>query len=507
MMVVAALVCAWCLVGGASNADAGDIPAEVAPVEEQKLSILIAPYIPIYLQLDSIVDPFPDDFDPSVVEYAIRKHFREQPYFHTPLSAEQILTELNDNLQPFGRALNNMKILTNDGAQYLSSLNLKQAKRKLEASLEGSLEVFAEHLDRTHLANVYKLLAFTWLDISDQATDVGKREEALEHAVSNFTELVRLDPGDVIGSATQPAQRVDAYNEARANFFAAPQETRRVMDSQVMELAETFGGDFALSARMVQSAAGALILELEIYRMPEDDDDSIPVLVLKESVELPLNNEEAIERTDALLSRFSSFVVPKPAPEVEPYSDVGTGYLDANFAYYQFLEGPTSQTFENFGFTLTGTWVATDLLGVMARFTMLFSQDDSEGDLLSSFTTFRTIAGISITKRIPYARFFGTFGLEVTKPTLFSSTNNIDCKVYGSDDPLCPEDAVSSYDLPVLVGLNVGVGINICTESDTGTAFCGHVGSTLSYYFLPTDEDIVINLPIGFEVGIGLALF
>jgi len=461
------------------------VDAGIPPVDRHKV-VIMPSSLPLYLSLGS--PPIEGMLDRDALHSAIERHFVDQPYFElVPFdAAETLLLESNERR----RSLQDAREYLGLGETFFFNYDLDNAINMLKRAEQGFRDSFGALIAREDTARAYQYLAFALLEKSARDPDGLSRADA-QTALRN---LVRHAPDIVLDPERQPEDRVATYTEARRSFLTIAelrQHTREDADS----LASALHVDFVLFPRIVQNETGELTFELDIYDHSQDRME-YPTVSLPQTADRDLT-ERAVDRIDAMLSRFTSCIEPKPLPIPEQEGEAGRVYLDTGFAYYVFLESPTTSPFDNIGAMFAVTYMFTDNLSVAGRFGLAFSGGDKESDLRSTFNTFRGNISLGVSADFEWIRPYFYSGIEVAQPTAFIVTNNQTCKIFDVDDEFCPPGAVHSFDIDALTGLSAAAGFAIGIDPVFVTT-----EASFAFYVLPTDIGKDLNFPIGFDLGL-----
>lgn len=491
---LAALVSLVVLALGPGRAVAQALPEDYAAKPYEQHRVAVIPRVPFYLDPEA---PAVEGLDFQRVSRALEDHFREQPYFlltppleiYTALQASEVRARL---------------IIASDrqkqGLQHFYNLDYVQAIETLEDALglyhntlgEGSdnAHILGELLAPTELAAVHQHLAFSHLELEVLSGEGEVASPRMLAITNHLIDLVRLAPELQLDPARNPPARIQLYTQARRELLA----NRQLRDQNVEEarlLSRLLDVDFLVFGRVVQGAEGELVLEVQIYERASD------AFRYEKSQLLGTDSNSAAERADALLSRFTSCVSPRPTPPELVEGDAGHVYFDVGTSYYQFLDSPTDSPFDNIGASFSGTYMVTDYFGVVARMTLIFSGNNRQGDLLTTFTTFRGIIGAQGSYSWKYFRPFLQGGLELAKATPFTASTDVRCKAFGINDEAGECGSFNTFDIALLVGFNVALGFNVGYDPLYLT-----LQTSFAFYFFPFEEGKEINFPTGLTAAL-----
>jgi len=478
----------WCVViasslVAASTAVAQGLPVGSVPPPETRHRVLVLPSeIPVYLDLDAPAHPV----EPDVVSRAVHDHLERHPYFE--LLSIDAAREILRSDQDVVEALQAAKQRLGYGQQQFFGFNFDAAIEELEMARGAFDRGFATVLARDRLADTLQYLAFSLLDRNAGTNDLLAARRAMQ-------QMVRIAPYIVIDPQRQPAERVRMYLEARESVFSERALRSPAVD-ELDAIATLLDLDYIIDARLVQIGESRYRLEVDVY------DHNLGTMLDTDDVVVPADSARAAELADARLGRFTYCVLPKPVPEVLKPTEAGRIYIDFGFAYFVFLESPTSSAFDNLGAAFTLTWMLTDYFSTAARFSLAFSGEDRAQDLQTTFNTFRASLLVGLSAPFEWVRPFLYAGIELAKPTSFETTTNPKCKVEAWRNDAtgdCSPGDISTHEVDLLVGLQASAGatINVGIAPIFLTA-----AANFAFYVIPVEGGKAVNFPIGFDLGL-----
>ncbi|MBT9557528.1 MAG: hypothetical protein IV100_15920 [Myxococcales bacterium] len=212
-----------------------------------------------------------------------------------------------------------------------------------------------------------------------------------------------------------------------------------------------------------------------------------------------------IEAVDRFLSRYLTCLAPvtiekvgvTPPPDPEPWL-----FIDAGFAYSIFAQETTREPFHNLGLAISAEFQFLSGLGAFVEVDMFTSTLDPQRDLVSSFTSIRTLTGLSYAFRGAWWRFNVHFGFDVQFLGSYRTTTDPWCKLGGFSDSRCAEAETTDLASDVTGGFHGAFGVQFFVNPNV---YLG-LRTGMSAYIVPLDEAIEVNFPFTVQASLGYAL-
>jgi tetratricopeptide (TPR) repeat protein len=370
------------------------------------------------------------------------------------------------------------------GIKSLSRFDLKDAERHLLRAASLYEEVQAQLLLPVELARVYEYLGLVYVE-------QGQRQE---DAISAFIQMLRLDGRTVLGHPYYPAGTAALSREARRRLLISrgggADDTDR---EEIVRTARLVDANIVIWGYTVQEG-DKKTLHLQMYRQ-DGEGTGFPA---PEVIELDADVQVSQERADRLASRFAACVEPLPTPlPPPPDRERGRFYLEPAFAYTLYLE-PIDTLFNNFGFTLTGSYMLLENFGLVGRVSLLDGGNDSAESLIQSPLSARMFFGAGFAIRpTSWLRLFANFAAEGSFISQIQTTDSFFCKVdRGSSQ--CLESEISTQPSTWYLGLNAHMGARFRLYKDLFAVGSGG----FSFYAWPL-EGRAVNYPVSGNLGLG----
>jgi hypothetical protein len=364
-------------------------------------------------------------------------------------------------------------------------------------NLEEALELYASssaHLTHPRdVAEAHEYLARTFVE----RAGTGSNEQRIElhnRARAHFREMIRLRPASGIREGVFPGAVVEIYQMA------------------YLELLEDDGAALSLPAERAQALAKRHELERVVwaFSLVEPGQRRLVIEVYdaegrREARELlPVRETaSAVERVNRALSRYLACVPARyPPPPPGSPGDAGRFFLQVGWGAGVYAERPTEGQFANQGIGVTVDHHLSDYLGLFGRANVMFSGRDSEGDLLSRFTSTRLSGGMLLSARLDWLRPFLGLGFELNVVGGFTASDNFWCKVtrgdtrsFGAGRACLPGD-VQEQGPRVLLGPALMPGVSF----DVLGPFAIYALGSFAFYI--SDAKTNIDFPVVGEAGI-----
>ncbi|MEO1271472.1 MAG: hypothetical protein AAFX99_25545 [Myxococcota bacterium] len=369
-----------------------------------------------------------------------------------------------------------------EGVDALAGGELVEAERHLKEAAAIYKRFMVPLLRPQLVARVYQYLGLVYAALPKRRQD----------GIGAFQRMLRLDPRQVLVTPYVPPKVARMHREAREKLLSG---RRRGPDAGDREMLETLGmlveADMVVWGYVVQRG-DQFELTMQMYRVDKG------VTLPPERVMLTGDQARDAELANRLVSRFAACIEPLPEPPTPPPDrEEGRFYLDASFTYATYLNGPTDQGFDNYGVSVSASYMMTERCAWVGRATFLTSGSDFENDLLTEFSQVRLFAGAGFGVRFNrWVRPFLSLTVEATRLGRFSSTDEFFCKVNTSSPGCAPSEVVVGGDT-WQAGVNVQLGGSLRLYED----FSIFAAPSLSFYVFPlTDKDL--DLPVGADVGL-----
>ncbi len=383
------------------------------------------------------------------------------------------------------------KALKEEGVRALSRADLETAEIKLMEAARLYESVQGEFLYPVQMSEIYEYLALVYDEMRNRGQELDQETSArFEDALER---MVRLTPEKKLVYPFYASSLERAWRQARAAVLKSRRSGRDRVD---LLLAERVGQ--LLDANVVvwgyvTQKGGQLELTLHMHRQDKPELEAAP----PERIRLPVGKTARFERAQRLASRFAACIEPLPEPPA-PVVDREKGhfYLDSTFSYLVYLN-PEQTRFDNFGFSLSGSYMLSDNFALMSRVSIMVGGSDVEGDLLSDdFNSVRSFLGGAFSLRTGLFRPFVTFSVEANRISRFERTDNFFCKI-NRDAPACGPDDIESKPPGWLIGINSQLGTALNLYRDLFMTVSGN----FTFYSLPF-EDKPVDLPLGLDAGL-----
>jgi len=371
------------------------------------------------------------------------------------------------------------------GVELYRNIRSGDAIKVLEDGVESARSVFLDATDPGLLSDLYLYLGLCYLEEGDAA---------LAHIA--FKNMFFITPRRVFEKGYFPGQAETAIRAAAVDF------TRTFPRDQPF-------GTVKRASRFVRMADASELVY--VFLTDRKDGPAVEVRVVgpvergsvfgvEYQTEFPLSDSgKAREMVSRAMSAWIACVT-LPS-RVETAKEHPQFYMDTSGAYSIFLRYPTTKVFHNVGFGVGLSYQILENLDFFLRLNLFTSFKDEERDLIEEYTAFRGVLGVGYTLRGDWGRMFVHTGFDFQYLSGFASTNNANCKFFGTGSGFCPESEVKRLPYQFLGGINVTIGTNIVISGPIYLLV--QVG--VSGYFFPAGLQAPLNYPLSAEIGLGYA--
>lgn len=375
----------------------------------------------------------------------------------------------------------------NIGVDQYRELRAERSVENLERAETLYLEVFQDVVEPYALA---ELELHRGLSLLEQGHD------ELAHVA--LKRLFFFDPWRRFDRGYHPSPTETALQGALVdlNLTGTPEMVLLNLD-RVEQLLRTAELDGVMFGYLEHNNGGEQILRVVLF-------EGEPArITFRDRVVLPDEDHEGLNR---LLSRFAGCARYRhPTPPKRP--EHARFLFDIGFVESFPLVHPTRDLFHQLGLSLGTVYRLSRGLDLFGRLMVATTLSDPKLDLMRSSTTLRATAGVGFAFQRGRLRWFLHPGVQLAAVPEMAWSTNPYCKLYANlpreqRAPLCREGDISELAGPVLLGIDLSLGMDVFV---TNELFVGlRAGATA--YLVPRGTVGDFNFPLTFQVSLGYAL-
>ena len=251
-----------------------------------------------------------------------------------------------------------------------------------------------------------------------------------------------------------PAREERALRAAALDFVKSPaRENPFESTERALGFLRERGADALVYVFLESDPEGGDRLETRVFEVSRKDAGSVEVM--RDS--RPYRGVESVSM--AISSWLACADLPSRTDTLKRLPRV---FLDTGFSYSMFAQDNSTRTgFHNIGLSIGTAYQIQPGLDTFLRLSFYQAREDSYGDLLDDFFSFRASIGVGYSAVFNWGRVFTHFGFEMDYLSGFKSSTEPRCKLWPDDPDLCPSSQVTEpsflFGAVGLLGVNVFV--------------------------------------------------
>ncbi|HNU67605.1 MAG TPA: hypothetical protein PKG82_00480 [Myxococcota bacterium] len=369
------------------------------------------------------------------------------------------------------------------GIERYRDIRLPEAISSLEDGISAALASDSDVLVPAVVSDLYLYLGLSRLETS---------EPDLAHIA--LKQMFGHMPERRFRQGWFPAREERALRAAALDFVKSPaRENPFESTERALGFLRERGADALVYVFLESDPEGGDRLETRVFEVSRKDAGSVEVM--RDS--RPYRGVESVSM--AISSWLACADLPSRTDTLKRLPRV---FLDTGFSYSMFAQDNSTRTgFHNIGLSIGTAYQIQPGLDTFLRLSFYQAREDSYGDLLDDFFSFRASIGVGYSAVFNWGRVFTHFGFEMDYLSGFKSSTEPRCKLWPDDPDLCPSSQVTEpsflFGAVGLLGVNVFVSRSVFVMVQAG----------ISGYFVSNSALVDLNFPFVVEFGFGYAFF